>query len=271
MKFKLTFSLLCLIISFSFLSAEENWLSYRQKTESMGEIETIFLDNRYIQSYKNQVGIWKSSRNFSYYAKKYGVTVDNIKLVNGIPLKKKYYSTSSYIFYPFSTAYIRKLDAIGINRQKWNVARAEFIWPIRGNRITSKLGRRWGKNHSGLDIASSRGTIVVAAKDGRVMYAGKTGAFGISVTINHGDSIATKYAHLSSIVVKKGDNIKKGQIIAYSGNTGRSTGPHLHFEVRCMGIVLNPENFLPEFKESMESAIEFTSILKDKKAAFKKL
>jgi murein DD-endopeptidase MepM/ murein hydrolase activator NlpD len=98
--------------------------------------------------------------------------------------------------------------------------------------------------HEGVDIQNSVGTPVYATGDGTVEFTGSTGsAYGIAVDINHGFGYSTYYAHLSRSVVHAGQTVKRGTLIAYSGNTGRSTGPHLHYEVRQNGESKNPVEF----------------------------
>lgn len=104
------------------------------------------------------------------------------------------------------------------------------------------LGAR--RMHSGLDLASPTGTAVYATADGYVGRAGYVGAYGNLVELEHGTSIQTRYAHLSSLLVKPGQRVTKGQLIGRVGSTGRSTGPHLHYEVRMDGAALNPELFV---------------------------
>lgn len=118
-----------------------------------------------------------------------------------------------------------------------------FGWPTRGL-ITSRYGRRWGRLHTGIDIGVSRGTSVAAADNGVVSFAGWYGSYGKCIIINHGNGYQTLYAHLSSISVNSGRRVSKGQRIGLSGNTGRSTGPHLHFEVRRNGSPQNPSRYL---------------------------
>ncbi|MFO7152021.1 MAG: peptidoglycan DD-metalloendopeptidase family protein [Bacillota bacterium] len=118
-----------------------------------------------------------------------------------------------------------------------------FIWPVSG-RITSRFGNRGGEYHTGLDIANSTGTPVRAAGSGVVTFAGRSGGYGNLVIINHGGGVETYYAHLSTISVSKGDNVSSGQVIGKVGTTGRTTGPHLHFEVRVNGTPKNPLNYL---------------------------
>ncbi|MFS8666241.1 MAG: peptidoglycan DD-metalloendopeptidase family protein, partial [Limnochordales bacterium] len=118
-----------------------------------------------------------------------------------------------------------------------------FDWPLTG-RISSRFGPRWGRMHQGLDIAVPTGTPVRAAAAGTVTYAGAMGGYGNIVTIDHGNRVETRYAHNSRIVVRVGQRVKRGEVIAYSGNTGNSTGPHLHFEIRYRGTPVNPEHYL---------------------------
>ena len=122
---------------------------------------------------------------------------------------------------------------------------AEFQWPLVGP-INSPFGPRWGKFHAGVDIGSPHYQEIVAAADGEVIYAHDTaGPLGKAVVLQHGRGMRTVYAHLSLIVAQEGDTVRQGQAIGGVGNTGRSTGPHLHFEVRRNGAPLNPEDYLP--------------------------
>jgi murein DD-endopeptidase MepM/ murein hydrolase activator NlpD len=121
--------------------------------------------------------------------------------------------------------------------------RRAFDWPARG-RISSRYGTRWGRMHYGLDVAVPTGTPVRAAADGRVTWSGARGTYGNLVIIDHGQKIETRYAHNSRLLVRAGDTVKRGQIIAHSGNTGRSTGPHIHFEIRHRGKAVDPERYL---------------------------
>lgn len=118
-----------------------------------------------------------------------------------------------------------------------------FSWPARGT-ITSRYGRRWGELHTGLDIAVPRGTAVKAADSGVVSFAGWNGGYGYCVIINHKNGYQTLYGHNSKLKVKAGQEVDKGQVIASSGSTGRSTGPHVHFEVRKNGVPQNPQRYL---------------------------
>lgn len=122
---------------------------------------------------------------------------------------------------------------------------AELLWPIVGP-INSPFGPRWGKFHAGIDIGSPQYQEVVAALDGEVIYADATrGPLGRAVVLQHGNGLRTVYAHLSIVVAHEGDTVRQGQPIGGVGETGRATGPHLHFEVRKNGTALNPEDYLP--------------------------
>jgi len=121
-----------------------------------------------------------------------------------------------------------------------------FIWPAQGT-FTSGYGWRWGRMHKGIDVANNVGTPVVAAQDGQVSFAGwDDGGYGYLVKITHADGTITVYGHNSLILVSQGQMVKQGQPISQMGSTGRSTGPHLHFEIRPAGQgAMNPLNFLP--------------------------
>lgn len=119
-----------------------------------------------------------------------------------------------------------------------------LIHPTSRGVITSEFGWRWGRRHTGIDIGLNVGSSVKAADGGVVTFAGYSSSYGRYLIIDHGGNITTLYAHNSSLLVSKGDKVYQGQLIAYSGNTGYSTGPHLHFEVRVNGVPQNPRNYV---------------------------
>ena len=119
-----------------------------------------------------------------------------------------------------------------------------FAWPTSG-RVSSRYGQRDGRLHAGIDISKPVGSTVKASAGGTVTRAGNAGTYGILVEINHGNGWVTRYAHNSKVLVRAGDKVTKGQAIALSGNTGRSTGPHVHFEIRYNGSAKNPLSYLP--------------------------
>ncbi len=121
------------------------------------------------------------------------------------------------------------------------------IWPAFGY-VTSRYGYRrtafGSEQHQGYDIAGRYGSPIVATADGTVTYAGWSGNYGNLVEIEHGYGWSTAYGHCAKIVVKVGDRVKRGQVIAFIGSTGRSTGPHVHYEVRVNGKTVNPRYYL---------------------------
>lgn len=118
-----------------------------------------------------------------------------------------------------------------------------LIRPVSGT-ITSRFGRRSSGTHTGLDIATSKGTPIKAAASGTVLYAGYKGSYGKMVIIAHTDSVQTYYCHCNAIYVNVGQNVSQGDTIAAVGSTGNSTGPHLHLEVRVNGVAKNPQNYV---------------------------
>ncbi|MGH3017330.1 MAG: murein hydrolase activator EnvC family protein, partial [Gaiellaceae bacterium] len=120
---------------------------------------------------------------------------------------------------------------------------AGYIWPVLGT-VTSPYGWRWGGMHEGIDIAVPMGTPIRAAAAGTVIYAGWLGGYGNLSVIDHGGGIATAYGHQSGIAAGNGAYVAQGQVIGYVGNTGHSTGPHLHFEVRVNGVPQDPLGYL---------------------------
>jgi len=121
-----------------------------------------------------------------------------------------------------------------------------LIWPAQGT-FTSGYGWRWGRMHRGIDIANNVGTPIVAAARGRVSFAGwHEGGYGYFVEITHEDGSRTRYGHNSNLLVREGQQVDQGQVISQMGSTGRSTGPHLHFEVLPPGEgAMNQLQFLP--------------------------
>lgn len=120
------------------------------------------------------------------------------------------------------------------------------LWPANGT-VSSPFGFRWGGTdfHPGIDIANDMGTPIVATADGTVVTAGwNSGGYGNMVDIDHGNGIMTRYGHAMQVVVVPGQHVRRGQIIAYMGSTGYSTGPHVHYEVRINGSPVNPAGYL---------------------------
>lgn len=120
------------------------------------------------------------------------------------------------------------------------------IWPAAGS-VSSPYGLRWGGSdfHPGIDIANDMGTPIRATADGVVSVAGwNSGGYGNMVDIDHGNGVMTRYGHASYVVVTPGQHVRRGQVIAYMGSTGYSTGPHVHYEVRINGQAVDPSSYL---------------------------
>ena len=120
----------------------------------------------------------------------------------------------------------------------------DLAWPLRGQ-ISSGFGWRWGQMHEGMDIAAPYGTDVVAALEGQVSFAGRRGSYGNLIVIDHESDLHTYYGHLSRVLVDPGMEVVAGEVIGQSGTSGKSTGPHLHFEVRVRDNPVNPRTLLP--------------------------
>lgn len=124
--------------------------------------------------------------------------------------------------------------------------------PLEGAALTSDYGMRTHpviggrRQHKGVDLAAATGTPIYATADGVVSRADRFSSYGLYVSIEHGASLQTRFAHMSRIAVAAGERVKKGEIIGYVGTTGRSTGPHLHYEVRVDGQAVNPIPYMVE-------------------------
>lgn len=133
---------------------------------------------------------------------------------------------------------------VGTKERPRDVGTGQFIIPYNGT-ISSRFGTRWSRNHNGIDICGPVGSEIYASDYGVVEYASwNDGGYGNLVKINHNNGFVTYYAHCDSIDVKVGDIVEKGDLIAKLGNTGRSTGPHVHFEIRKNGTPENPFNYM---------------------------
>ena len=129
------------------------------------------------------------------------------------------------------------------------LATTPSIWPSEGY-LSSRFGSRTSPitgvvtRHQGLDIANRIGTPIIAPAKGVVTFAGWDGAYGNAVVIDHGNNLSTRYAHMNKFVVEEGQTVMRGDLIGHVGNTGRSTGPHLHYEVRVGGVPVDPMRYI---------------------------
>lgn len=144
---------------------------------------------------------------------------------------------------PRANRLLDKLEGIDMYRQA--AESLPLAHPVRAaHRRTSGFGPRWGRMHSGMDFAASRGTPILATAAGTVTHAGWQSGYGKLVKVQHALGFETRYAHLNSISVSKGQRVSRGQNIGGMGTTGRSTGVHLHYEIRRNGTALNPVTFI---------------------------
>jgi murein DD-endopeptidase MepM/ murein hydrolase activator NlpD len=128
-----------------------------------------------------------------------------------------------------------------------------LVWPVSSHLVTSPFGRRRDpiieegavRNHAGIDVAAASGEVVKAAAPGRVLFSGWTSGGGNTVMVSHPHGYVSMYAHLEETLVKAGAFVAQGTAVGVAGNTGRSTGAHLHFEVRRGGVAVDPEELLP--------------------------
>lgn len=140
---------------------------------------------------------------------------------------------------------VTEIVKVGTKERPPTVGTGKYIYPVENYRFTSGFGTRWGRLHAGIDLACPVGTDVMAADGGTVTFAGYHATYGNLVVIDHQNGMETYYAHNSELLVKEGDKVYQGFHIAKSGNTGRSTGPHCHFEIKVDGESQDPLNFLP--------------------------
>jgi len=125
------------------------------------------------------------------------------------------------------------------SRSGGGTSTGKLHWPVSGS-----ISQSFGRGHTGMDIAGASGSAIGAADGGTVTFAGWQGGYGNFIIINHGNGIVTRYAHCSKLLVQKGQKVSQGQTIGLRGSTGRSTGPHLHFEVMVGGAFRNPISYL---------------------------
>ena len=125
-----------------------------------------------------------------------------------------------------------------------NRSKKFYSFPCEGVRVSSRFGPRRNRYHYGIDLSLRTGEPIKAMFDGRVRVAKRAGAYGNLVVVEHDNQLETYYAHLSRINVSPGDEIKAGEVLGLGGSTGRSTGPHLHLEIRYQGAAINPEDVI---------------------------
>jgi len=211
------------------------------------EVEVV-LDNDHIQEFRGNTGKWMQVANknqLKSLCDQFSTGIERVLRVNGADSERALFGKP--VFIPYSREYTSRLESEGKSRNVIQCREHQFIWPVNGvSQLTSVFGLRWGELHEGLDMPCPRGTIIRAAKSGKVIGAGYAGGYGREILIEHRDNYVTRYAHNSVNYVKEGDFVVQGQVIALVGSSGNSTGSHLHFEIRSNGIPLDPLDLLPQ-------------------------
>lgn len=211
----------------------ENEMLKKKITEFNGLFKKI--NNSYID---NQTSNILASRGTSTNSRAF---VSDIKQLKGILDSIKEINESDPDISNNLTEAQKKLDLY--------VESIPTFWPASG-RLSSTFGSRsdpfnsMQKNHQGIDIAASHGASIKAAASGKVILSESYSNYGNTIIIDHGNGLTTLYAHCSSLVAKEGQSVKKGDLIAKVGSTGRSTGDHLHFEVRAKSLPVDPQEYL---------------------------
>lgn len=176
------------------------------------------------------VHIVRSGETLWSIARRHGLSVDGLAAMNGLADANR-----------LQLGQELSLTGRAVRRQA--ALRPRLVWPSRG-RITSRFEVRWGRHHHGIDIAAPVGTPIIAALDGTVQFAGWRGGYGRLIILDHGGGLTTYYGHASTVLVKVGDRVTVGQLLARVGTTGQVTGPNLHFEVRKNEVPQDPLAFL---------------------------
>lgn len=186
----------------------------------------------------------KEGQTLTDISKTYGVPIDRITEANGIADPERIIAGEEIIIPGATPALWETVVRLSHGRK------ARFIWPLEGEvvsefgwRIHPVLGTR--HHHNGIDIDVPTGTLVHAAASGKVFFVGEQEGYGMTVILRHADDYYTIYGHLSKTLVYVGQYVEAGQEIAESGNTGISSGPHLHFEVRNREFPVDPRRYLP--------------------------
>lgn len=145
-------------------------------------------------------------------------------------------------------SFLEIVESLEKQREEW--ASVPAIAPVPTGNVSSGFGRRldpFTEKHSfhrGMDLSAERGSSIVATADGRVVFAGRDGDYGLTVNIDHGNGLETRYAHVLDLRVRSGQRVRRGQEIARVGSSGRSTAPHVHYEVRQNGRAVNPQSYV---------------------------
>ena len=175
-------------------------------------------------------------------SKEFNVSSFSLKEAN----RGKSFLPGEWVFIPLKRGLVHAVKRAPASTASVFVGEYDFLWPVPSSkRVSSNYGRRWGRNHEGIDIPARKGTHIVAANDGVVVYSGnEMGGYGNITVIAHEGGYFSVYAHANRNFTRKGQQVFRGQVIAAVGSTGRSTGDHLHFEIRRESKSLNPKSLL---------------------------
>lgn len=189
----------------------------------------------------------KQGETLELVSKRYKVPVWKIRESN----EGKSLSSGNWIFIPMDAGFIGRNfeNSHSLTRESQAYRQhlgKRLLWPIPSSkRVTSYYGKRWGKKHEGIDIAAKMGAHILAIDDGVVIYTGKgLGGYGNLTVLSHHNGLFSVYAHQKKCFIQKGQKIHRGQVIGQVGQTGRATGPHLHFELRRESRALDPLQYM---------------------------
>lgn len=204
-------------------------------TEYVDETQTILCDTETVNDSEKYIGtieIKNEGADGEKQVKAYVTTV------NGVEVERDIISET------ILSEPITRVEVVGTKEKPSPYGTGDFSMPASGQ-LSSRFGSRWGRTHKGIDVAANEGTPIYAADNGTVVYSKfNDGGYGYLIEIDHQNGYVTYYAHCSKLVVNEGDVVAKGDLIGYVGNTGRSTGAHLHFEVRKNGEPCDPLEFV---------------------------
>ena len=193
----------------------------------------------------------QKSDNLGKISKEFNVNKANILNAN----QGKKFRVGEWWFIPLKRGILNGAGSAryaNINYSAEFLKSGKFLWPVPATtRISSNFGRRWGRPHTGIDIPAKTGKDIIAAENGIVSFSGRLSGYGRIVVIKHGGNLSSVYAHNNKNLVKKGQKVFRGQLIAKVGHSGKATGDHLHFEIRRNEVAVNPIAFIRSSRNFM--------------------
>jgi murein DD-endopeptidase MepM/ murein hydrolase activator NlpD len=172
-----------------------------------------------------------------------------LAILTGCAGRSGYYvqKNGQWVFKEQKVGFMHNFANPRVDNSAFDYSQSErFMWPVPSSkRISSYFGPRHGRHHDGIDIPARYGANVIASDDGKVTYAGRLRGYGKVVVIKHAGGYNTVYAHNSKHFVKKGQKVARGEVICQIGTSGRTSGPHLHYEIRRKNKVRNPASYIP--------------------------